>query len=81
MTEREAQRPRGPVRVLAALGTRARAYGGEELAPDDLEDWRKVRGDLEKRRQSRVLRCRFRRDPAKYLQQLEDKLLKPALPS
>lgn len=72
---------RGPVRVLAALGTRARAYSGEELAPDDLEDWRKVRAALEKRRQSRVLRCRFRRDPAKYLQQLEDKLLKPALPS
>ena len=72
---------RGPVRVLAGLGTRGRPFTGEELAPDDLEDWRTVRGDLERRRQSRVLRCRFRRDPAKYLQQLEDKLLKPALPS
>jgi hypothetical protein len=72
---------RGPVRVLAGLGTRGRAYSGEELAPTDPEQWRKVRGDLEKRRRSRVLRCRFRRDPAKYLQQLEDKLLKPALPS
>lgn len=72
---------RGPVRVLAGLGTRARAYSGEELAPTDPQAWRKVRGDLEKRRQSRALRYRFRRDPAKYLQQLEDKLLKPALPS
>ena len=72
---------RGPVRVPAGLGTRGRAYTGEELAPADPEQWRKVRGDLEKRRQSRVLRYRFRRDPAKYLQQLEDKLLKPSLPS
>jgi hypothetical protein len=72
---------RGSVRVLAALGTRGRPYSGEELAPADPQAWRTVRGDLEKRRQSRVLRCRFRRDPAKYLKQLEDKLLKPTLPT
>jgi hypothetical protein len=72
---------RGPVRVLAGLGTRGRAYSGEELAPADPAAWRQVRADLENRRQSRVLRYRFRRDPAKYLRQLEDKLLQPALPS
>jgi len=71
---------RGPVRVVAGLGTRGRCFTGEELAPADPGAWRVVRAGLESRRQARVLRCRFRRDPAKYLQQLEEKLLKPALP-
>jgi hypothetical protein len=72
---------RGSVRVLAGLGTRGRCFTGDELAPTDHAVWRAVRADLENRRRARVLRCRFRRDPAKYLQQLEEKLLKPALPS
>lgn len=72
---------RGSVRVLAGLGTRDRCFTGDELAPPNPEAWRAVRTDLENRRQARVLRCRFRRDPVKYLQQLEEKLLKPALPS
>ena len=63
------------------MGTRGRSFAGEELAPIDLDAWRVVRTNLENRRQSRVLRCRFRRDPAGYLQQLEEVLLKPALPS
>ena len=72
---------RGSVRVLAGLGTRGRAFAGDELAPADPAAWRAVRAGLESRRQARVLRCRFRRDPATYLRQLEQKLLKPTLPS
>ncbi len=72
---------RGSVRVLAALGTRGRCFSGEELAPTDPQAWRQVRADLERRRQARVQRCRFRRNPSSYLQQLEAKLLKPTLPS
>jgi hypothetical protein len=72
---------RGSVRVLAGLGTRGSCFAGDELAPTDPEAWRAVRAGLETRRQARVLRCRFRRDPAKYLRQLEEKLFKPALPS
>jgi hypothetical protein len=72
---------RGSVRVLAGLGTRDRRFSGGELAPADPQAWRTVRTALEQRREARVLRCRFRRNPAKYLQQLEAKLLKPALPS
>lgn len=72
---------RGSVRVVAGMGTRGRSFAGEELAPLDLDAWRAVRSSLENRRKARVLRCRFRRDPAKYLQQLEEILLKPALPS
>jgi hypothetical protein len=72
---------RGSVRVVAGLGTRARSYRGEELAPRDIERWRTVRTQLEHRRQTRVLRRRFRRNPAAYLQDLEDRLVKPALPT
>ena len=72
---------RGAVRIIAGMGTRLRVYGAEELAPTDLDVWRKLRQGLEKRRQSRVLRFRFRRDPAEFLQQLEGLLLKPPLPT
>lgn len=71
---------RGPVRVLAALGTREQTYSGQDLAPMNLVTWRGMREDLERRRQSRVLRCRFRRDPAAYLSQLEEILLRQPLP-
>ena len=72
---------RGSVRVVAGLGTRGQCFAGEDLAPVDPQAWRQIRAGLEQRRQSRVLRCRFRRNPQVYLQQLEATLLKPALPS
>ena len=72
---------RGSVRVLAGLGTRGRCFTGDDLAPTDPAAWRAVRAGLENRREARVLRYRFRRDPAKYLKQLEEQLIKPALPS
>jgi hypothetical protein len=72
---------RGPVRIIAGLGTRQRTYSGPELAPTDRSAWRALRASLERRRQSRVLRCRFRRDPAKYLRQIEDLLLKRLVPT
>ena len=72
---------RGSVRVVAGLGTRGQCFAGEDLAPVDPQAWRQIRAGLEQRRRSRVLRCRFRRNPQAYLQQLEATLLKPALPS
>jgi len=72
---------RGSVRMVAGLGTRARTYRGEELAPEDIESWRTVRIQLEHRRQTRVLRRRFRRNSVAYLHELEDILVKPALPT
>jgi hypothetical protein len=71
---------RGPVRVVAGLGTRGGTFTAADLAPADPQAWRDVRAGLERRRQARVLRHRFRRDPAKYLHQLEEILLRPALP-
>ena len=71
---------RGAVRVVAGLGTRGQCVAAEDLVPADPQAWREVRAGLERRRQARVLRCRFRRNPQAYLGQLEAAMLKPALP-
>ena len=72
---------RGSVRVPAALATRLRGeVRGEDLAPSDLEAWRELRAGLERRQAVRAQGRRFRRDPAAYLQQLEDAQIKGILP-
>src|SRR4051794_34106323 len=72
---------RGSVRLPAALATRLRGeVQGEELAPSDLSAWQDPRAGLERRREVRAQGRRFRRDPAAYLQRLEDSLIKGILP-
>jgi hypothetical protein len=72
---------RGSVRVPAALATRLRGeVRGEDLVPPDLEAWRELRTGLERRQAVRAQGRRFRRDPAAYLQELEDALIKGTLP-
>ena len=73
---------RGSVRLPAALATRLRGeVRGEDLAPTDLEAWRALRAGLERRQAVRAQGRRFRRDPAAYLQELEDALIKGTLPT
>lgn len=71
---------RGSVRIVAGLGTRSRHFQGRELAPPNLETWQILRAGLERRRHTRTLRQRFRRNPEGYLRQLEALLLKRTLP-
>jgi hypothetical protein len=72
---------RGSVRLPAALATRLRGeVRGADLAPSDLEAWRELRTALARRQAVRTQGRRFRRDPATYLQELEDALIKGALP-
>jgi hypothetical protein len=72
---------RGSVRLPAAVATRLRGeVRGEDLAPSDPDAWRELRAGLERRRAVRALGRRFRRDPAKYLQELENSLIKETLP-
>ena len=71
---------RGSVRIVAGLGTRRRCFQGKELAPENLETWQTLRAGLERRRHTRTLRQRFRRNPEAYLRQLEALLLKRTLP-
>jgi len=72
---------RGPVRIVAGLVTRLRRRDARDLAGVDRPRWREARASLERRRHARVLRARFRRDPAAYLGRLEQLLCQPALPS
>ena len=70
---------RGQARLLAAAATRRRAFGASELAQVDRSRCEALRRQLEARRQRRVQRRRFRRDPQAYLQTLEEQLLKSTL--
>jgi hypothetical protein len=72
---------RGQARLLAAAATRQRCYTAEELSAADRDRWEQLRRELEARRQRRVQRRRFRRDPEAYLQQLEAQLLQSVLPT
>jgi hypothetical protein len=72
---------RGQVRLLAAVTTRAREVRAEELRPVDVEAWRELREALDERQDARRRQLRFRRDPEGYLRTLEDRLLKPSLPT
>jgi hypothetical protein len=71
----------GSVRVVASLATRLRPEEGLQLRTGYVDDWRRLRADLDKRRESRRKQRRFRRDPASYLRQLEKRCLSPSLPT
>ena len=66
---------RGSVRLVAGLATRTREVTASELGAADREEWKRVRAELEERRERRVERSRFRRDPEEYLKALENKLI------
>jgi hypothetical protein len=61
----------GSVRVVAATATHLRTFSADDLAVADTSQWLALRRELDKRRHSRVLQRRFRRDPEGYLAQLE----------
>ena len=72
---------RGSVRLPAAMATRLRGeVRGEDLVPSEPGAWRQLRAGLERRQAIRAQGRRFRRDPAAYLQELEDALIKETLP-
>jgi hypothetical protein len=72
---------RGSVRLPAAVATRLRGeVRGEDLMPPDLEAWRELRTALERRQAVRAQGRRFRRDPAAFLSELENVLIKETLP-
>ena len=72
---------RGPVRLVAAAATRLRTFTGESIAPADAGAWRRLRAELDDRREVRKHRCRFRRDPETYLRRLEQQLHQTTLPA
>ena len=64
---------RGPVRVLAATLTRLAPVSAADLAAVDVATWRQTRERLRQRHHARVMRARFRRNPAAYLAALEQR--------
>lgn len=72
---------RGSARLIAAVATRQRPFTAEDLAQADSHRWQRLRSALDDRRQRRVKRSRFRRDPKVYLRRLEAELTQLALPS
>ena len=71
---------RGEVRLIAATATRLRPPTVTDLGRVSRDRWRELRRRLERRRQARALRTRFRRDPGAYLAVLEQQACQQALP-
>jgi hypothetical protein len=72
---------RGSARLVAGPGARTGAGTVADLAGADREEWKRVRAELEERRQRRVERRRLRRDPEGYLKELENQLTQSRLPA
>jgi hypothetical protein len=72
---------RGQARLLAAAATRQREFTAAELSRADRRRQEQLRRQLASRRQRRVQRRRFRRDPQAFLSRLEEQLLQSALPA
>jgi hypothetical protein len=71
---------RGAAKLAAGLATRHREVTAADLAGADRVAWKRLRSELETRRERRVERRRFRRDPEGYLTALENKLIQSRLP-
>jgi len=69
----------GSARVISGLATRLRPEEGLVLRPGYVEEWRELRGELERRREARRKQRRFRHDPAAYLANLEQRCLQLTL--
>jgi hypothetical protein len=72
---------RGSARLVAGLATRHWEVPVAELAGADRAEWKRVRSELEARRERRGERRQFRRDPQAYLKALENKLTQSRLPA
>src|SRR5215212_2373506 len=72
---------RGSVRLVAATATRLNPPSVPELAGVDRQRWRELRQELDRRRHTRTLQTRFRRDPEAYLAALESHAKQLILPS
>lgn len=70
---------RGSVQIVAAIATQMRSFTASDLATVDLAAWQSVRADLKRHQHKRNQQRRFRRSPATYLADLEQKFLQLAL--
>ncbi len=71
---------RGSVQIVAAIATQMRSFTADELATVSLVAWQSVRAELHCHQHKRNQQRYFRRSPASYLANLEQKLLQLVLP-
>jgi hypothetical protein len=70
---------RGSVQIVAAIATQTRSFTAADLATVSIPEWRAVRADLNASQHKRNQQRQFRRSPAAYLNDLEQKALQLAL--
>ncbi|HEY2784679.1 MAG TPA: ISNCY family transposase, partial [Fimbriiglobus sp.] len=72
---------RGSAKLVAGLATRRGTVTTADLAAADPAAWKTLRAQLNERRERRVDRRRFRRNPEGYLNDLENRLNQSRLPA
>jgi hypothetical protein len=70
---------RGSVQIVAAIATQTRSFTAADLATVSIPEWRAVRADLNASQHKRNQQRQFRRSPAAYLNDLEQKAHQLAL--
>lgn len=71
---------KGGSKMVAGLATRQHPEEGLVLPEGYVKGWQRERVELERRREVRRQQGRFRRDPDRYLQKLEELLVQISLP-
>jgi hypothetical protein len=71
---------RGSVQIVAAIATQTRSFTAADLATVSMTAWQAVRADLRASQHKRNQQRQFRRSPATYLADLEQKAHQLALP-
>lgn len=71
---------RGAVRLVAAVASQVCRFEPAQLGPSDPTAWGKLRQVVEQQEEVHRAQRRFRRDPATYLEQAEQLLLRATLP-
>jgi hypothetical protein len=72
---------RGSVHIVAAIATQTRSFSAADLATVSMTDWQAVRAELKGLQHKRNQQRQFRRSPAAYLTDLEQKAHQLTLPS
>jgi hypothetical protein len=72
---------RGPARLVSAAASREREVTAADLAEADPAMWAAFRQELDRTRQRRVEHQRYRRDPDRYLKDLEERFHQSRLPA
>lgn len=66
---------RGSARIVATIASFTQVFSAQDLRPSDPEKWQHLRKALDVRSSTRSQQRRFRKNPTKYLADIETRLL------